>query len=116
GHTVPAELQAGLEGATEVRFLYVKSAPVLAPFRRDFGCHFIALQHLFPVPFFFEGAPQLPGQSSGVGKVPSPAYVFDFLATTDGLALTKPPTICGRVTVRAMEIILNCWHCYQQYI
>jgi transcriptional regulator with XRE-family HTH domain len=52
------------------------------------------LQHIshilqVPVPFFFEGAPHLPGQSKGVGQAPSPAYVFNFLATTDGLALTK---------------------------
>jgi transcriptional regulator with XRE-family HTH domain len=42
-----------------------------------------------PLPFLFEGAPHLPGQPSGSGPAPSPAYVFNFLATTDGLALTK---------------------------
>jgi transcriptional regulator with XRE-family HTH domain len=52
------------------------------------------LQHVshilqIPVPFFFEGAPQLTGQSKGNGEAPSPAYVSDFLATRDGLALTK---------------------------
>jgi transcriptional regulator with XRE-family HTH domain len=52
------------------------------------------LQHIsqllqVPVPFFFEGAPHLPGEPSGIGPAPSPAYVFNFLATTDGLALTK---------------------------
>ena len=52
------------------------------------------LQHLshilqIPVPFFFEGAPHLPGQPTGIGGAPSPAYVSEFLATTDGLALTK---------------------------
>ncbi len=41
-----------------------------------------------PVSFFFEGAPHLPGHS-GMGEAPSPAYVSDFLATTDGLSLTK---------------------------
>jgi transcriptional regulator with XRE-family HTH domain len=41
-----------------------------------------------PVSFFFEGAPQLAGQA-GLGEAPSPAYVADFLATSDGLALTK---------------------------
>src|SRR3979490_700711 len=35
-----------------------------------------------PVPFFFEGAQYLPGQPEGIGTAPSPAYVFDFLATT----------------------------------
>jgi len=43
-----------------------------------------------PVSFFFEGAPQTPGQpASGAAEAPSPAYVSDFLATSDGLALTK---------------------------
>jgi transcriptional regulator with XRE-family HTH domain len=43
-----------------------------------------------PVAFFFEGAPDLPaGTPLGVVDAPSPAYVSDFLATTDGLALTK---------------------------
>ena len=43
-----------------------------------------------PVSFFFEGAPHLPGHShGGMSEAPSPAYVSDFLATSDGLALTK---------------------------
>jgi transcriptional regulator with XRE-family HTH domain len=44
-----------------------------------------------PVSFFFEGAPELHDQSSpqGLAEAPSPAYVSDFLATSDGLALTK---------------------------
>ena len=42
-----------------------------------------------PVPFFFEGAPQIAGYSGKGAKAPSPAYVSDFLATSDGLALTK---------------------------
>jgi hypothetical protein len=52
------------------------------------------LQHLshilqIPVPFFFEGAPHLPGQPTGIGVSPTPAYLSEFLATSDGLALTK---------------------------
>jgi transcriptional regulator with XRE-family HTH domain len=52
------------------------------------------LQHIshilqIPVPFFFEDAPHLPGQPKGIGEAPSPAYVFEFLATSDGLTLTK---------------------------
>jgi len=52
------------------------------------------LQHIshilqVPVAFFFEGAPHQPGQPKGLGVAPPPTYVFDFLATTDGLALTK---------------------------
>jgi transcriptional regulator with XRE-family HTH domain len=44
-----------------------------------------------PVPFFFEGAPQHTGQSNRNGEVSSssPAYVSEFLASSDGLALTK---------------------------
>jgi transcriptional regulator with XRE-family HTH domain len=73
------------------------------------------LQHIshilqIPVPFFFEGAPLLPGQPEGIVEAPSPAYVFDFLATTDGLALTKAfmrikePSLRRRVVQLVEEI------------
>jgi len=44
-----------------------------------------------PVAFFFEGAPNVGGAArmEGISEAPSPAYVADFLATSDGLALTK---------------------------
>src|SRR4029078_3402276 len=42
-----------------------------------------------PVAFFFEAAPTLSGQPDGLREAPSPAYVSDFLATSDGLALTQ---------------------------
>ncbi len=41
-----------------------------------------------PVSFFFEGAP-VPEAGGGLSEPTSPAYVSDFLATSDGLALTK---------------------------
>ena len=55
------------------------------------------LQHIsqilqVPVAFFFEGAPNIPplgGSTDGMKEAPSPAYVSDFLATSEGLALTK---------------------------
>jgi transcriptional regulator with XRE-family HTH domain len=52
------------------------------------------LQHIasilqVPIPFFFEGAPTLPEHAYGMDEAPSTAYVSDFLATSDGLALTK---------------------------
>ena len=55
------------------------------------------LQHIsqilqVPVPFFFEGAPAAVGirqAAKGMADAPSPAYVTDFLATSDGLALVK---------------------------
>jgi transcriptional regulator with XRE-family HTH domain len=75
------------------------------------------LQHIshllqVPVPFFFEGAPPLSGQP-GFGTAPSPAYVFDFLATPDGLALTKAfmrikePTLRRRIVALVEEIVGN---------
>lgn len=44
-----------------------------------------------PVSFFFEGVPDLGDVAArdGMGEAPSPSYVSDFLATSDGLALTK---------------------------
>jgi transcriptional regulator with XRE-family HTH domain len=51
-----------------------------------------AISHILQVPvsFFFDGAPNVPGHiSREAGDAPSPAYVSDFLATSDGLALTK---------------------------
>jgi transcriptional regulator with XRE-family HTH domain len=45
-----------------------------------------------PVAFFFEGAPVIVGEfqpATGMQEAPSPAYVSDFLATSDGLSLTK---------------------------
>jgi transcriptional regulator with XRE-family HTH domain len=45
-----------------------------------------------PVAFFFEGAPHLADGSmiaDNLDSAPSPTYVSDFLATSDGLSLTK---------------------------
>jgi transcriptional regulator with XRE-family HTH domain len=44
-----------------------------------------------PVEFFFEGAQNIAGvtRPEGAAEAPSPAYVADFLASADGLALTK---------------------------
>jgi transcriptional regulator with XRE-family HTH domain len=42
-----------------------------------------------PVAFFFEGAPTVSPHGDGMVEAPSPSYVSDFLATSDGLALTK---------------------------
>jgi transcriptional regulator with XRE-family HTH domain len=55
-----------------------------------------------PVSFFFDGAPHVPGMPRGEGlaEAPSPAYVSDFLATSDGLALTKAFTRIGDSKLR----------------
>jgi transcriptional regulator with XRE-family HTH domain len=42
-----------------------------------------------PVSFFFEGAPSVGVTFQGMSDAPSPTYISDFLATSDGLALTK---------------------------
>src|SRR5271170_5483055 len=55
------------------------------------------LQHIsqilqVPVPFFFEGAPAASGirpSAKGTADAPSPSYVTDFLATSEGLSLVK---------------------------
>jgi len=52
------------------------------------------LQHIarllqVPVSFFFDGAPQAHGQPEASADGSSPAYVFDFLATSEGLTLIK---------------------------
>jgi transcriptional regulator with XRE-family HTH domain len=54
-----------------------------------------------PVAFFFEGAPTLHGQSTdGMKEAPSPAYVSDFLATSEGLALTRAFTRIKQAKLR----------------
>jgi transcriptional regulator with XRE-family HTH domain len=52
------------------------------------------LQHISQIlqvsaAFFFEGGPGQYVQPDGAREVPSPAYVSDFLATSEGLALIK---------------------------
>jgi transcriptional regulator with XRE-family HTH domain len=42
-----------------------------------------------PVSFFFDGAPATPHYSSGKAQAPSPAFISDFLASADGISLTK---------------------------
>jgi len=42
-----------------------------------------------PVEFFFEGAPNLHGTSVGTQDAPTATYVSDFLATSEGLSLSR---------------------------
>jgi transcriptional regulator with XRE-family HTH domain len=42
-----------------------------------------------PVSFLFEGGPGGTISGNGLSEAPSPAYVSDFLATSEGLALTR---------------------------
>jgi transcriptional regulator with XRE-family HTH domain len=49
------------------------------------------LSHILSVPisFFFENAPTPGSRSRGLVEASSPAYVDEFLASSDGLALVK---------------------------
>src|ERR1700689_1834163 len=42
-----------------------------------------------PVSFLFEDGPGAAGGARGFGEYPPPAYISDFLATSEGLALTR---------------------------
>jgi hypothetical protein len=64
-----------------------------------------------PVAFFFEGAPGTPEQvAGGMRDAPSPAYVYEFLATSEGLALIaafvriKPAKLRRRIVELVEEI------------
>lgn len=68
----------------------------------------IAASLQVPVSFFFEGAPHAPGQSLlGMAEAPSPAYISDYLATSDGLALTKAfmRIKSGKLRRRIVELV-----------
>jgi transcriptional regulator with XRE-family HTH domain len=49
------------------------------------------IAHVFQVPvtFFFEGAPNVPGEERAQADAPFPKFVSDYLVTSDGLNLTK---------------------------
>src|SRR3954468_24764900 len=60
-----------------------------------------------PVPFFFEGNADGPFKSDG--RDPSPAYIDDFVTTSDGLRLTKAfmrtrPSLQRRIVALVNEI------------
>ena len=73
-----------------------------------------AMSHILqvPVPFFFEGAPQITGRVGKGAAAPSPAYVADFLADADGLKLVRAFTEISdaklrRSLVRLVEQIVG---------
>ena len=53
-----------------------------------------------PVSFLFEGAPGGTANAEGVSDAPSPAYVADFLATSEGLALIRAFTNVPDIKLR----------------
>jgi transcriptional regulator with XRE-family HTH domain len=63
---------------------YEKGANRIGAGRLQHIAHILHVQ----IPFFFEGLPQV-SESGEESAAPSPTYVADFLATSDGLSLTK---------------------------
>jgi len=67
-----------------------------------------------PVAFFFEGAPNLHGSTGRIKEAPSPSYVPEFLATPEGLLLTKAfmrinePKLRRRIVDLVAEIAGEC--------
>jgi transcriptional regulator with XRE-family HTH domain len=59
-----------------------------------------------PPAFFFEGAPALQQNGGKLPEAPSPAYVSDFLATSDGLALCKAFMRIKEPTLRRAIVML----------
>jgi transcriptional regulator with XRE-family HTH domain len=53
-----------------------------------------------PVSFLFEGGPSGIVRADGLGEEASPAYISDFLATSEGLALTRAFTRIGDAKLR----------------
>ncbi|HTD87638.1 MAG TPA: helix-turn-helix transcriptional regulator [Candidatus Binatia bacterium] len=53
-----------------------------------------------PVSFLFDGGPSGRPNGEGFGEAASPAYVSDFLATSEGLALTRAFTRIGDPKLR----------------
>jgi transcriptional regulator with XRE-family HTH domain len=85
---------------------YKKGTNRIGASRLQHICHILQVS----VSFFLEGAPTLPGAPVGKGAAPSPSYVSDFLATSDGLPLTeafmliKEPTLRRRIVHLVQEI------------
>jgi len=69
------------------------------------------LQHIstvlgVPVSFFFDGAPSGAPVAGGFAEDASPAFVSDFLATSEGLALTRAFTRISDAKVRRRVVDL----------
>jgi len=81
--------QSKLAGALGVSFQqvgkYEKGANRISASRLQQISHILQV----PAPSFFEGAPLAQGPNPAQTDTPSPQYVSDYLATSDGLNLTK---------------------------
>lgn len=59
-----------------------------------------------PVPYFFEGVPQISGHAGKGAEVRSPAYISDFLANSDGLKLVRAFTQISDAKLRRSIVCL----------
>ncbi len=87
---------------------YEKGTNRISASRLQAMCHILQV----PVPYFFEGAPQIAGHSGKSAKPASPAYVSDFLASSDGVKLVRAFTKIDdaklrRCVVRLVEGIVG---------
>ncbi len=87
---------------------YEKGSNRISASRLQAMCHILQV----PVPYFFEGAPQIAGHSGKSAKPASPAYVSDFLASSDGVKLVRAFTKIDdaklrRCVVRLVEGIVG---------
>ena len=81
---------------------YEKGSNRISASRLQAMCHILQV----PVPYFFEGAPQITGHSGKSAKAASPAYVSDFLATSDGVKLVRAFTEIGDAKLRRSVVRL----------
>ena len=81
---------------------YEKGSNRISASRLQAMCHILQV----PVPYFFEGAPQIAGYSGKSAKAASPAYVSDFLATSDGVKLVRAFTKIGDAKLRRSVVRL----------
>ncbi len=67
-----------------------------------------AMSHILqvPVPFFFEGAPRVAGHVGKGAAAPSPAYVSEFLATSNGMKLVRAFAQIGDAKLKRSIVLL----------
>ena len=81
--------QSGLATAIGVTFQQVQKYEKGANRISASRLHHISNVLQVPIPFFFEGLPRHSAASERTTDAPFKSYVSDFLATSDGLSLTK---------------------------
>jgi transcriptional regulator with XRE-family HTH domain len=75
---------------------YEKGTNRISASRLQAMCDFLQV----PVPFFFDGSPQIGGRVGKGPRAASPAYVSEFLASSDGLKLAEAFTQIGDAKLR----------------